>query len=109
MNSIGIADLPFRGIIDTRTCKFETKHSRSSFHAAMATTNVSDPSFCVNIQNVIAAKEIHVGLHDRDTSALIKCNEADVHIASLHELQTAYQMCSSEQDLLLLLGMSKIC
>jgi pyrimidine 5'-nucleotidase len=98
MNAIGIADLPFRGIIDTRTCKFETKHSRSSFHAAMATANVSDPSLCVfcddNIKNVIAAKEmgwrtVLVGLHDRDTGALIKCNEADVHIASLHELQTA--------------------
>jgi len=98
MNAIGISDLPFRGVIDTRTCNFETKHSRSSFHAAMVTANVSDPSLCVfcddNIKNVIAAKEmgwrtVLVGLHDRDSGALIQCNEADVHIASLHELQTA--------------------
>jgi FMN phosphatase YigB (HAD superfamily) len=70
--------------------------SRSSFHAAMATANVSDPSLCVfcddNIKNVIAAKEmgwrtVLVGLHDRDTSVLIQYNKAD--IASLHELQTA--------------------
>jgi putative hydrolase of the HAD superfamily/pyrimidine and pyridine-specific 5'-nucleotidase len=63
----------------------------------MVTANVSDPSLCIccddNVKNVIAAKKmgwrtVLVGLHDRDTGALIQCNEADVHIASLHELQT---------------------
>lgn len=98
LDAIGISDLPFRGIIDTRTCNLETKHSRSSFLAAMAAAGVSDPSLCVlcddSVKNVRAAKEVGwhtvlVGLNDRDTGALIQCHEADAHIASMLELQTA--------------------
>ena len=33
MARVGVADLPWRGIIDTRTCRLETKHSPSSFQA----------------------------------------------------------------------------
>ena len=62
MDRVGVVDLPWRGIIDTRTCKLETKHSRSSFEAAMAAAGVSEPSACVfcddSVKNINAAKEV---------------------------------------------------
>ncbi|KAL3908879.1 MAG: hypothetical protein SGPRY_009627, partial [Prymnesium sp.] len=35
------------GVIDTRTCNLETKHSLSSFEAAMRAAGVKDPSECL--------------------------------------------------------------
>lgn len=98
MTKVGILDLDWRGIIDTRSCKLETKHSESSFKAAMYAASVTDPSTCIfcddSVKNIKAAKEIGwrtvlVGLHDRDTGAPIVCQEADVHLASLHGLADA--------------------
>jgi len=98
MDRVGVVDLPWRGIIDTRTCKLETKHSRSSFEAAMAAAGVSEPSACVfcddSVKNINAAKEVGwrtvlVGLTDRDTGARIECPAADAHVASLRDLRTA--------------------
>ena len=58
--AIGIAELPWRGIVDTRSCKLETKHSPSSFDAAMAAAGVSDPAACLlcddSVKNIHAAK-----------------------------------------------------
>ena len=37
LERIGLTDaVAWRGVVDTRTCKLETKHSPSSFEAAMA-------------------------------------------------------------------------
>ena len=60
LQRIGIADLPWVGIVDTRTCKLETKHSPSSFDAAMAAAGVSNPAGCLlcddSVKNIKAAK-----------------------------------------------------
>jgi len=92
---IGIDKLPWRGIIDCRSCKLETKHSPSSFKVAMAAAGVSDPAACVfcddSVKNIIAAKQVGwrtvlVGMVDRDSGAQISCEAADAHISSLHSL-----------------------
>lgn len=44
---LGITDLSWSGVIDTRSCKLETKHARSSFEAAMSIAGVTDPAACV--------------------------------------------------------------
>ena len=95
LQKVGIGDLPWLGVIDTRSCSLETKHARSSFEAAMRIAKVTDPAACVfcddSVKNIRAAKEVGwrtvlVGLYDRDTGARITCDAADAHIASLHEL-----------------------
>jgi putative hydrolase of the HAD superfamily/pyrimidine and pyridine-specific 5'-nucleotidase len=52
----------FEGIVDTRTCKLESKYSRSAFEAAMAAAGVSDPTRCIllddSINNIKMAKEV---------------------------------------------------
>lgn len=98
MERVGIATLPWRGIIDTRSCKFESKYAQSSFQAAMEAANVSDASACVfcddSIKNIKAAKAagwrtVLVGMIDRDSGSKIDTpSEADAHIASLHELRS---------------------
>ena len=99
LGRLGIADLPlWRGVIDCRSCKLETKHSRSSFEAAMALANVTDPTACVflddSVKNIVAAKAVGwrtvlVGKTDRDTGKPIVCDAADAHVGSLHELEAA--------------------
>jgi pyrimidine 5'-nucleotidase len=96
MERIGLADLPWKGIIDTRSVDLETKHSRSSFETAMRLAGVLDPKACVfcddSVKNIIAAKAIGwrtvlVGLNDRDTGARIVCDAADAHIEHLDQLR----------------------
>ena len=98
---VGIDDL-FEGIVDTRVCSLETKHSEAAFRAAMAHAGVSDPRACLliddSVKNIKAAKAVGwrtvlVGLHDRDTGARIECAEADQHIASLRELKQVVPEC----------------
>ena len=100
LDKIGLAELPWRGVIDCRSCKLETKHSRSSFEAAMSLAGVSldEPGACVfcddSVKNIKAAKEVGwrtvlVGKVDRDTGKEVVCSEADVHVAGLHELRAA--------------------
>lgn len=95
LEAIGIADLPFCGIIDTRDCQLETKYAASSFEAAMRIAGAADPTTCLfaddSIKNVVAAKKmgwltVLVGLQDRDTGARIECPEADAHLASLRDI-----------------------
>jgi len=95
VDRLGIADLPFKGIIDTRTCELETKHSPSSFNAAMAAAGVSEAAGCLlcddSVKNIQAAKAmgwttVLVGKVDRDTGAPIQCAAADAHIDTLHSL-----------------------
>lgn len=98
MAAVGLAELAerqFKGIVDTRTCKLETKHSPASFQAAMAAAGATDPSACTlcddSVKNIIAAKKLGwrtvlVGLKDRDTGAPIDCPQADSTIPSLHHL-----------------------
>ena len=96
LERVGIGALPWRGVIDTRSCKLETKHSPSSFEAAMREAGVSDPRRCVfcddSVKNIKAAKAVGwrtvlVGLYDRDNGSRIVCQQADAHIASLHGLR----------------------
>jgi len=98
LERVGIGDLPWKGVIDTRSCSLETKHSRSSFEAAMKIADVSDPTTCVfcddSVKNIKAAKAVGwrtvlVGLYERDSGKRIICAEADAHIASLHGLRSA--------------------
>ncbi|KAJ8613431.1 hypothetical protein CTAYLR_002307 [Chrysophaeum taylorii] len=95
LDAVGIADLPWRGIIDTRDCDLETKHAASSFDAAMRIAGATDPETCLfaddSKKNVVAAKQkgwktVLVGFYDRDTGDRIHCPEADAHISSLHDL-----------------------
>ena len=87
--------LYWKGVIDTRSCKLETKHSRASFEAAMEIAGVMEPGACIfcddSVKNICAAKSVGwrtvlVGLVDRDSGVPIRCDAADVHIATLHEL-----------------------
>ena len=93
---MGIKDLPWQGIIDTRSSNLESKHARSSFEAAMRIAGVTDPRMCVfaddSVKNIKAAKEVGwrtvlVGRYDRDSGAKIVCASADAHIDSLHDLR----------------------
>ena len=95
LDRIGLAGLPWRGIIDTRSCRLETKHSASSFAAAMAAAGVDDPAACVfcddSVKNIVAARRVGwrtvlVGTRERDTGEPIVCDDADHHIASMHDL-----------------------
>ena len=98
MTAVGLAELAeqrFKGIVDTRTCKLETKHSPASFQAAMAAAGTTDPASCTlcddSVKNIVAAKKLGwrtvlVGLKDRDTGAPIDCPQADSLIPSLHHL-----------------------
>mmetsp|Transcript_1970 Transcript_1970/g.3691 ORF Transcript_1970/g.3691 Transcript_1970/m.3691 type:complete len:260 (-) Transcript_1970:27-806(-) len=96
LQRIGLsASLKHRGIVDTRVCKLETKHSRSSFEAAMATAGCMHPAVCIlcddSVKNVKAAKAVGwrtvlVGFTSRDTGEKIHCEEADFHIESLRAL-----------------------
>jgi pyrimidine 5'-nucleotidase len=94
---IGLGDLELRGIIDTRTCGFETKHSEVCFRIAMRSAGVTDPAACVfcddSVKNINAAaavgwRTVLVGKIDRDSGGEVKCEAADFHIASIHELPT---------------------
>lgn len=95
MERVGVGDLNWKGIIDTRTCKFETKHSDASFKAAMEAAGVTNPAGCMLLddsrKNIEAAKRfgwrtVLVGKKDRDSGAPIACNAADVHLETLHTM-----------------------
>ena len=96
LNRLGLSGLPWRGVIDTRACDLETKHSRSSFEAAMRVAGVTSPQACVfcddSVKNIVAAKAVGwrtvlIGLYDRDSGMPIHCEAADFHLASLHALR----------------------
>jgi pyrimidine 5'-nucleotidase len=95
LERIGLAGLDWRGIIDTRTCGLETKHSEVSFRTAMRTAGVTDPAACLfcddSAKNITAAaavgwRTVLVGKVDPVSGAEVKCEAAEFHIESLHEL-----------------------
>jgi len=96
LEAVGLADLPWRGIIDCRDCDLETKHSHSSFERAMRVAGADDPTTCLfaddSKKNVVAAKQhqwrtILVGKIDRDTRGAVETPpEADAHVGSLRDI-----------------------
>jgi pyrimidine 5'-nucleotidase len=102
LGRLGLANLPWLGVIDTRTCKLETKHAQSSFEAAMRHAAAPNPAACIlcddSVKNIVAAKAVGwrtvlIGLNDRDTGKPIKCDAADFHLPSLHSLRTVLPEC----------------
>jgi putative hydrolase of the HAD superfamily/pyrimidine and pyridine-specific 5'-nucleotidase len=96
LKRLGLADLGWAGIIDTRSCKFETKYSKSSFEIAMATAGVSSPAACLFfddcVRNIKAARDVGwrpvlVGMTDCDDAGTAGgCPEAAFYADSLHHL-----------------------
>jgi len=95
LQRLGLKSLRVAGIIDTRDCRLETKHSPQSFEIAMAASGCEEPDCCLlcddSPKNVRAAKSagwktVLVGLESRDTGEPVVCKEADFHISSLHLL-----------------------
>lgn len=88
----------FSVIVDTRTCKLETKHAESSFEAAMAAAGVpkGEGAKCMllddSVKNIKRAKAqgwqtVLVGKTVRETGMTLETPpEADYHVASLLEL-----------------------
>ena len=93
---VGIDDL-FEGVVDTRVCGLETKHSEAAFRAAMAHAGVAAPRACMliddSVKNIKCARglgwrTVLVGLTERETGRRFECAEADHHIARLHDLRS---------------------
>ena len=87
------------GIIDVRSCKFESKHSETSFAAALRAAREHDPSLkpeecCLcddSVRNITRAKAmgwrtVLVGDTERATGLPRTCDAADFVIPSLHSL-----------------------
>lgn len=98
LEALGIADL-FEGIIDVKDCKLETKHSLSSFHAAMAKAGIKDPEGCVflddSLKNIETARSIGwrsvlVGRTGRDCGKEISSEHAEVEIDRIHQLPEVF-------------------
>lgn len=99
LERVGAHDAPWHAYIDTRSCAFETKHSKVSFETAMRIAGATEPSQCLffddSVKNIRAARAfgwrtVLVGKVDRDTRGpVMNCEEAEVHIATLHELPHA--------------------
>ena len=102
MHALGLGDrLRLQGIVDVRACNFETKHSSSSFEAALARARACDPSLshedCIlcddserNIQRAKAMgwTTVLVGPARGSTGQPRACEAADYIIPSLHVLPT---------------------
>lgn len=98
LEALGVADL-FDGIIDVKDCNFETKHSKSSFLAAMTKAGVEDPEACVllddSVTNIRAAREVGwravlVGRVGRDCGTLVTSEHAEHEIDIIHDLPNAF-------------------
>lgn len=95
LRALGIEDIFEDVIIDVKQCSLETKHSTSSFHAAMRIANVDDPEACVffddNIKNIQAARQIGwrsvlVGRIGRDSGKPVSSDNAELEVSSIHEI-----------------------
>ncbi|CAE7366647.1 unnamed protein product [Symbiodinium natans] len=95
LQRLGLRSLRLSGIVDTRDCRLETKHSPCSFEVALAAAGAAGgrPERCLlcddSVKNVRAAKRagwqtVLVGFHSRETGEKVVCEEADFHIGSLH-------------------------
>ena len=96
LRAVGVRDL-FYSVVDTRTCRLESKHSPEAFDCAMLAAGTNTPTDCVlfddSVKNIKQAKKLGwttvlVGLTERDTGKTFTCADADFHIDSLHDLPT---------------------
>ncbi|KAL7537154.1 hypothetical protein ACHAWF_005675 [Thalassiosira exigua] len=94
LEALGIVDL-IEGIIDVKDCQFETKHSVSSFHAAMKKAGVDDPESCVflddSVKNIEAARKVGwrsvlVGRIGRDCGKPVTSEHAEHEVDRIHQL-----------------------
>ncbi|KAI2499264.1 haloacid dehalogenase-like hydrolase [Fragilaria crotonensis] len=92
LKALGIDDL-FVDIIDVKSCNLETKHSPSSFQAAMRIAGVTNPEACVflddSVRNICAARQVGwrsilVGRVSRDTGQPITADDAEAEIDVIH-------------------------
>jgi len=95
LKALGIEDL-FVDIIDVKSCNWESKHSPSSFRAAMKIAGVEDPESCIffddSLKNLEAARQIGwravlVGRVGRDSGDTVSSPNAEHEIDQIHELQ----------------------
>mmetsp|Transcript_16057 Transcript_16057/g.32931 ORF Transcript_16057/g.32931 Transcript_16057/m.32931 type:complete len:260 (-) Transcript_16057:23-802(-) len=97
LKALGIDDIFEDRIIDTKVCTLATKHSSSSFHAAMefAGLSPSEVRDCVffddSVRNISTARNfgwrpILVGLKSRDTGKPVVCGDAEKSISTIHSL-----------------------
>ena len=93
LEALGIQDL-FDGIIDCKSCDFETKHSKHAFQVAMQTAGVKDPERCVFLddspKNIQAARSVGwrsvlVGRVGRDCGTTISSEHAELEIDRIHD------------------------
>lgn len=94
LDALGISDL-FDGIIDVKDCRFETKHSESSFRIAMRKAGVDDPESCVfvddSVMNISAGRRVGwrcilVGKVGRDCGKKVTTEHAEHEIDTIHQL-----------------------
>lgn len=93
LKALGIDDL-FVDIVDVKSCNLETKHSPSSFQAAMRIAGVTNPEACVflddSVRNICAARQVGwrsilVGRVCRDTGQPITTHDAEAEIDVIHQ------------------------
>ena len=93
LKALGIDDL-FVDIVDVKACNLETKHSPSSFQAAMRIAGVTNPEACVflddSVRNINAARQVGwrsilVGRVCRDTGQPITADDAEAEIDVIHQ------------------------
>ena len=94
LKALGIDDL-FVDIIDVKTCKLATKHSREAFEAAMAHVGVIEPECCLflddSTKNIAAARNVGwrsilVGTVGRDCGKPITTEHAEHEIDRIHDM-----------------------
>jgi len=95
--ALGIADLfPPERIIDTKVCELQTKHSASSFEAAMRFAGVSEAARCLffddSVKNIQMAREmgwrgVLVGLVGRDDGKKVECGDCEAGIERIEDMR----------------------
>ncbi|KAL7470729.1 hypothetical protein ACHAXS_010994 [Conticribra weissflogii] len=94
LDALGISDL-FDDIIDVKDCRFETKHSESSFHIAMKKAGVNNPESCIfvddSVTNISAGRNVGwrcilVGKVSRDCGKKVTTEHAEHEIDCIHQL-----------------------
>ena len=97
LKRLGLRGL-FNSIVDVRCCELNTKHASRSFDRAMLAAGCGDGRECVlvddDVRNIAQAKlegftTILVGVVDRKTGDRRRCDDADYHVASVHDLPRA--------------------
>lgn len=98
LKALGIEDL-FAGIIDSKACDLETKHSRHSFEMAMKFAGVTDPAKCLffddSVKNIRTARHIGwravlVGRVSRDGGHAVSSEHAELEIDTIHDIPEVF-------------------